>query len=251
MPRFFLTGGVTPGADCLTLRGEDARHIALSLRMRVGEEVTVSDGAGTDYRCRLAAITPEEVTAEVLSHGRSLTEPPFPIHLYMGYPKGDKLELIIEKAVELGARAVTPFLSSRCIRRPAQEKGERLRERYGRIARAAAGQCGRGILPTVGDVLSFEGMLAAASSCELALFFYEGEGTTPLPAVLSGRTPPRSVAVIIGSEGGFSPEEAAAARAAGAVPVGLGRRILRCETAPLMALSCLSYAFELRQSDEK
>lgn len=251
MPRFFLTEGLAPDADTLTLRGEDARHIALSLRMRVGEEITVSDGAGTDYRCRLAAITPEEVTAEVLSHGRAVTEPPLAIHLYMGYPKGDKLELVIEKAVELGACSVTPFLSSRCVRRPSGEKAERQRERYGRIARAAAGQCGRGILPTVGATLSFEGMLKAATSAELALFFYEGEGTAPLPAVLSGRELPRSVAVIIGSEGGFSPEEAEAARAAGAVPVGLGPRILRCETAPLMALSCLAYAFELRQTHEK
>lgn len=251
MPRFFLGEGMTPDADRLTLRGEDARHIALSLRMRVGEEITVSDGAGTDYRCRLAAINPEEVTAEVLSRGRSLTEPPLAIHLYMAYPKGDKLEFVIEKAVELGAASVTPFLSSRCVRRPAAEKTARLRERYGRIVRAAAGQCGRGVLPTVGEGLSFEGMLAAAATAELALFFYEGEGTVALPAVLAGRPLPRSVAVIIGSEGGFSPEEAEAARRSGAIPCGLGRRILRCETAPLMALSCLAYAFELRQSDEK
>ena len=251
MPRFFLEGGIPSDCDRLALRGEDARHIALSLRMRVGEEVTVSDGAGTDLTCRLETITPEEVGCTVRSRSRALTEPPLAIHLYMAYPKGDKLELIIEKAVELGAASVTPFLSSRCIRRPAEEKTARLRERYGRIARAAAGQCGRGILPTVGETLSFEGMLTAATASELALFFYEGEGTTPLPAVLSGRQIPRSVSVIIGSEGGFSPEEAAAARLAGAVPAGLGHRILRCETAPLMALSCLSYAFELRQSDEK
>ena len=250
MPRFFLTDA-SREAETLTLLGEDARHIALSLRMRVGDEITVSDGAGTDYRCRLAAITPEEVTAEVLSSAPAVTEPPLSIHLYMGYPKGDKLELIIEKAVELGACSVTPFLSSRCIRRPTEEKASRQRERYSRIARAAAGQCGRGVLPTVGETLSFGEMLKAATASELALFCYEGEGTSPLPSVLLGRNTPRSVAVIVGSEGGFSPEEAAEAEAAGALPVGLGHRILRCETAPLMALSCLSYAFELRQSDEK
>ena len=250
MPRFFLTDAA-PLADTLTHSREDARHIALSLRMRVGDEITVSDGAGTDYRCRLTAITPEEVTAAVLSSAPAVTEPPLSIHLYMGYPKGDKLELIIEKAVELGAGAVTPFLSSRCIRRPAEEKASRQRERLLRIARAAAEQCGRGILPTVGEPLSFGEMLKAATAADLVLFCYEGEGTSPLPSVLTGRKTPCSVAVIVGSEGGFSPEEAESARAAGALPVGLGHRILRCETAPLMALSCLSYAFELRQSDEK
>ena len=249
MPRFFVTDGtLTPDVAEVTLTGEDARHISLSLRMAVGDEVTLSDGRGYEYAARLAAITKETVTAEVLSSARSAAELPFPIHLYMGYPKGDKLDTVIEKAVELGAATVTPFLSSRCVRRPAAEKGERLLERYNRIARGAAGQCGRALLPEVRPTLSFDEMLRAARESELTLFCYEGEGTVPLGAVLADFPQPASIAVIVGSEGGFSPEEAAAARAARCVPTGLGKRILRCETAPLLALSCLGFFYDFGKS---
>ena len=244
MPRFYLeNGGLDRDTAEVTLLGEDARHISLSLRMRVGDEITVSDGAGQDYLCRLTALLPDRVSAEVLSPLPRRGELPFPIHLYMAYPKGDTLEFIIEKAVELGAFSVTPFLSSRCVRRPAAEKTARLSERYRKIARGAAGQCGRSVLPRVGDPLDLQGMLKEAAKAELALFCYEGEGTLPLPGVLRDIPAPASVAVIIGSEGGFSEEEAAAARAAGCIPVGLGERILRCETAPLAALSFLLYRY--------
>lgn len=249
MPRFFLTDGtLTPDAATVTLFSDDARHIALSLRMAVGEEITLADGCGYEYRARLSAITPAAVSADILSAERSRSEIPFPIHLYMGYPKGDKLELVIEKAVELGVASITPFISSRCIRRPASEKTERLTERYNKIARSAAGQCGRALLPTVMPPLCFDEMLKKARECELALFCYEGEGVRQIGDLLSERPSPASVAVIVGAEGGFSPDEAAAARAARCVITGLGRRILRCETAPLVALSCLDFAYDFRQN---
>lgn len=250
MPRFFVAdGSLTPESQTVALGGEDARHLSLSLRMRVGDEITLSDGAGYEYRARLSSLSPTEVVAEVLSAERSATELPFPIHLYMGYPKGDKLELVIEKAVELGVSSVTPFLSSFCVRRPAAEKTARLAERYTRIAHAAAGQCGRAVLPTVGEPLSFEAMLRAARESEVTLFCYEGEGTEQIARVLSRIGRPASVAVIVGSEGGFSPEEAAAASAAGCIPTGLGKRILRCETAPIVALSCLAYRYDFGYSE--
>ena len=245
MPRFFLTdGSLTPDSTAATLLGEDARHIALSLRMAVGEEVTLTDGQGYEYRARLAAITPAEVALDILSAERSRSELPFPIHLYMGYPKGDKLELVIEKAVELGVASITPFISSRCIRRPAAEKTDRLSERYNKIARAAAGQCGRALLPTVHPPISFDTMLARARESALALFCYEGDGVRPIGRVLPEYPSPASVSVIVGAEGGFSVEEAAAAAAAGCLPIGLGKRILRCETAPLVALSCLDFYYD-------
>lgn len=250
MPRFFLTdGSLAPTSHTVTLVGEDARHLSLSLRMRTGDEITLSDGAGYEYRARLSSLSPTEVVAEVLSAERSETELPFPIHLYMGYPKGDKLELVIEKAVELGVASVTPFLSSFCVRRPAAEKTARLAERYTKIAHAAAGQCGRAVLPKVLEPLSFEAMLRAARECDLTLFCYEGEGTLPISQILADLPHPASVAVIVGSEGGFSPEEAAAASAAGCIPTGLGKRILRCETAPIVALSCLAFRYDFGHSD--
>lgn len=245
MPRFFLTdGSLTSDVREVTLTGEDARHISLSLRMAAGEEITLSDGAGAEYLCRLSSLSPTAVTAEVVSSRRGEAEPPFPIHVYMAYPKGDKLELVIEKAVELGAATVTPFLSSRCVRRPAAEKTARLTERYERIARAAAGQCGRALLPRVFEPLGFEAMLREATARGPVLFCYEGEGTRAIPAVLSALKTPPALSVVIGAEGGFSPEEAAAAVAAGCYPTGLGRRILRCETAPLVALSCIGFFYE-------
>ena len=250
MPRFFITdGSLTSETTEAVLTGDEARHVALSLRMAVGEELTLSDGRGREYRCRLSAITPERVTATVLSSSLSDTEYPFSLRLFMAYPKGDKLETVIEKAVELGATAITPFLSSRCVRRPAEEKGARLLARYNKIALAAAGQCGRATLPEVTETLTFREAIAAAADCELALLCYEGEGTAPVARVLEGVSSPRSVAVIVGSEGGFSPEEAAAAQAAGLTPVGLGKRILRCETAPLVALSCLGYRYGFGQKE--
>ena len=252
MPRIFVTdGSLTPTAASVSILGEDARHLSLSLRLRAGEEITLSDGAGYEYRARLSSLSPTAVEAEILSAERSLTEIPFSIHLYMGYPKGDKLEFVIEKAVELGATAVTPFLSDFCVRRPAAEKTARLGERYTKIAKSAAEQCGRAILPTVGAPLSFAEMLAAARTADVTLFCYEGEGTLPIPEVLAAHPSPVSVAVIVGSEGGFSREEAAAACAAGCIPTGLGRRILRCETAPIVALSCLGYHYDFGTSVEK
>ncbi len=249
MPRFFVTdGSLTPATGTVTLGGEDARHIALSLRMAVGEEITLSDGAGNEYTARLSSLTPTAVSAAVTAVAPSAREFGFPIHLYMGYPKGDKLDLVIEKAVELGVHTVTPFLSSRCIRRPAEDKTARLAERYNKIARAAAGQCGRAVLPRVLPPLSFPAMLAAATAADLPLFCYEGEGTLPIPRVLASHPSPRAVAVIVGAEGGFSPDEAEAAQRAGAILTGLGTRILRCETAPLVALSCLGYAYDFGQS---
>ena len=249
MPRFFVTdGSLAPDSREVTLLGEDARHISLSLRMAAGEEITLSDGAGYEYTATLTALTPTAVTAAVTGVERSARELPFTLTLYMGYPKGDKLDLVIEKAVELGAHRIVPFVSSRCIRRPAEDKTARLAERYNKIAKAAAGQCGRAALPEVMPPLSYREMLAEAAAADLPLFCYEGEGTLPIPAVLAAHPSPRSVAVIVGSEGGFSEAEAAEARDAGCLPTGLGRRILRCETAPLVALSCLGYCYDFGQS---
>ena len=244
MPRFF----VKPEAifeGTATIAGGDAYHIARSLRMAVGDEITLADGSGKEYVCRLTKIRDEECTAEILSEQTSTSESPAEITLYMAYPKSDKLELIIQKAVELGAARIIPFESSRCIKRPKAEKIEKQTARLSRIAEEAAKQCGRARLPVVTEPQSFCEMLNAAREAELALFCYEGTGTRSLKEVLSARSAPSTVSVIVGSEGGFSPEEAASAVEAGLIPVNLGPRILRCETAPMYALSAISYELEL------
>lgn len=253
MPRFF----VNPEDVCdgvVTLTGENARHVAYSLRMAPGDRIRVCDQQ-TAYLCELTRFDGETVEGRVLAATPVDTEPPFIARLYQALPKGDKLDTVIQKAVECGVSAVIPFESSRCVVRAKAEAEERKTERRRRIAEEAAKQCGRGVIPTVSPTVSFSAMLEAAATADLCLFCYEGEGTLPLPAILEGarpaldaataegRTP--EISIIIGSEGGFSPEEAAAARERGLSPVGLGRRILRTETASGFVLSCLVYALEL------
>ena len=244
MPRFFVEPDAIADGTA-TVTGGDAYHIARSLRMAVGDEITLADGSGKEYICRLTKIRDEECTAEILSEQASTSESPAEITLYMAYPKSDKLELIIQKSIELGAARIVPFESSRCIKRPKAEKIEKQTARLQRIAEEAAKQCGRAKLPVVAEPISFKKMLEEARAAELSLFCYEGQGTKSLKNVLSTDSIPKTVSVIVGSEGGFSPEEAEAAEAAGLIPVNLGPRILRCETAPMYALSAISYQIEL------
>ena len=166
------------------------------------------------------------------------------ITLYMAYPKGDKLETVIQKAVELGATRIVPFESSRCIKRPKADKVAKQGERLSKIAEEAAKQCGRGIIPKVALPLSYSEMLEDAKSSALRLICYEKESDLSVKALLS-QGMPESIAIIVGCEGGFSPEEVEAAVNAGCHSVTLGKRILRCETAPLTVLSMILYQFEL------
>lgn len=250
MPRFFLqASSIADGI--VTVRGDDAAHISRSLRMRAGEHITVCDMQKIEYDCELTLFTADTVTARVVSSKPSDTEPPYTVRLYQALPKSDKLDTIIQKSVETGAHVIIPFESERCVvRADADEKKEQKKlERRSRIALEAAKQCGRGCVPTVTTPMKFREMLSDAMGSELVLFFYEGDGTVSLRKLLTKKyadgSLPESVSVIIGSEGGFSLAEVEAARAAGADICGLGKRILRCETAPSFALACLTYNFEL------
>lgn len=246
MPRFFAPSD----AFCeglVTITGEDAFHIARSLRMAVGDELTVCDMAKREYLTRLIKIRDGECVCEILSERVGTTESPVDISLFMAYPKGDKLETVIQKAVELGAARIIPFESSRCIKRPSPEKAEKQNARLSRIAEEAAKQCGRAALPKVFLPMSYKEALASAREAELSIFCYEGDGTKSLKKILSENENARSVSIVIGSEGGFSLEEAEAAKNAGLQAANLGPRILRCETAPSYALSAISYFFELEE----
>lgn len=249
MPRFFVDSGQI-GNQTVTILGEDAHHISRSLRMAAGETVTVCDGAGSDYLCRLTEFLPDRVVAQVLSRSPSATEPPYTVRVFQALPKGDKLDEVIQKAVECGAGEIVPFESSRCVVRLGDGKRDRERgERRKRIALTAAKQCGRGRIPDVLPAMSFRDALGSAASAELALFCYEGDGTRPLGEALTEQRAnglPKSISVMVGSEGGFSPEEAEAAKAAGMIPVGLGPRILRTETAAAFVLACLACEWELK-----
>ena len=245
MPRFFVDKEAVSDT-AVTITGPDARHIARALRMAVGDVITVADGTGLEYTAVLTRIRDEECLGDITETKRSLSEPKTFITLYMAYPKGDKLETVIQKAVELGAARIVPFESSRCIKKPKADKAEEKTARLTRIADEAAKQCGRGVLPTVSLPLSYNEMLREAASAVLPIFCYEGVGTRSLKDILDGCTDiPESISVVVGSEGGFSTDEAAAAEAMGFKMANLGPRILRCETAPDYALSAISYRFEL------
>lgn len=246
MPRFFLP---TPQLDLeggtLYLLGDDAHHIARSLRMAVGDTIVVCDMQGNAHTCALTQIRDDRVDAKILESQEGSTEPPCYIHLFMAYPKGDKMETIIQKAVELGACRITPFESERCVKRPDPSKWAKLQERLSRIALEAAKQCGRSRLPQVDTPISYAQVLELGATYDRPIFCYEGEGTRSLKDILETGDRPSTLCVVVGAEGGFSLKEANQAKEAGFAMANLGARILRCETAPSYALSAISYAYEL------
>lgn len=260
MPRFFVPTAQFHALQqghprTLTVLGEDAHHISRSLRMAVGEHIVVCPADGifcgqVEYHCVLTAFDGTIVEAAVEQTLPCRAEPPYEARLYVALSKADKLETVIQKAVECGASAIVPFVSARCIARPGDGE-EKKRVRRQRIALEAAKQCGRGRVPEITTPISFSAMLREVAEADLPLFCYEGEQTVTLPdAIARADAPVRTVSLVVGAEGGFTPEEASAAATAGLCPVGLGARILRCETAPVFALSCLSYALELGRGGE-
>lgn len=233
MPRFFVEG---VEGDSAVIGGEDALHLIRSLRVRVGERMTVCDQRGSDYLCQVASLSGDAVLLRVLEQRPNDTEPAVRVTLYQALPKGDKLEFILQKAVELGAARIVPVESRYCTVRA--ESFDKKRARYERIILEAAKQCGRGIVPQLGDVLPFDAAVKEMSP-NRALVFYEGGGRRVGELLQEGD---REVSLLIGSEGGFSPEEIALCEALGVARATLGKRILRCETAPLAALTLVLHA---------
>ncbi len=248
MPRFFVRQDQISDRT-VTILGEDAHHIGRSLRMAVGDSLVVCDMQGNEYDCRVVSFDEDRaVVADIVSCRHSENEPPCVIRLFQALPKGDKLDTVIQKAVECGVSEIIPFESERCIVKMRADGEERKNERRARIASEAAKQCGRSMLPPVHRTVSYAEMLRMAGESELCLFCYEGEGTIPLGKILKcfSTHMPASIAIVIGSEGGFSIAEASAARDAGMQMTGLGKRILRTETASSFVLACLVCATELQ-----
>ncbi len=238
MPHRYFTEDI--GQNEAFLRGAEAHHFGKVMRGKCGQQLILCDGKGTDYLAQVEEIQKDEVRLQVLSHSANESEPKCSVTLYVGYPKQDKLEWIIQKAVELGAVRIVPFFSKFCVVQPKKEEDKN--QRYQRIALEAAKQSGRGIVPTVEMPLTYAQMQKQLPDYDAALFCYECGGK-PLRECVEGAS---NIAIITGSEGGFSPEEAQQAQQAGAVSIGLGKRILRCETAPLAALTAtLAFLGEL------
>lgn len=228
----------------ITITGDDVHHIVNVMRAKSGEEILVSDGAGRTARARLESLSGKEVVATVLELLDEKRELPIRITIGQGLPKGEKMEWILQKGTEMGAFAFFPFSSDRTIVKLDEKKESKKLERWGRIVKEAAEQSHRSVLPKLLAPASFRQMLTAASDYTRAVIAYEKEGGTTLHEVLPTLSPGDSLLVLIGPEGGFTPEEVAAAEAAGIRPVSLGPRILRTETASQYVLAAASYQFE-------
>ena len=223
--------------DRVILTGQTAHHLINVLRIRIGHEILLCDGMNTDFNAKVISIQekPPSITLTLLSQKPSGTETAFSITLYQGLPKGDKMEWIIEKAVECGVSKIIPVYTSRSIPKAFDSKNAKKAERYARIAESAAAQSMRGIIPIVLPAQSFSSAIQDAND-SLCLVAYENEHTTTIKSALH-KTSPQPISLWVGPEGGFENNEVQALINMGAITVSLGPRILRTETAGLAALS--------------
>ena len=233
----------------LTLDQDNSHYISQVLRMKEGEELTVVLGGGVEALCEVDSVSKNSVTLKIKDTRTSVSEPPFRITLYQSVSKGERMELTIQKCVELGVTKIVPVFSSRCVVRPDEPKKQKSKtERWQKIALEAARQSGRGIIPEVTEPLTFKNAAKAANeSADIVLFPWEEEHGLTLKEALASvnKDEISEIAVFIGPEGGFEDGEADAARENGAKPVTLGKRILRTETAGPAVLAMLLYQFEL------
>lgn len=232
MPRFF----VTPfSGDYAYIEGQDAHHIARALRMRVGETLTLCDGAGTDFLGEIESISDGQVRVKVRESMPTISEPSIRVTLYQGLPKSEKMEWIIQKSVEIGVARIVPVSMARSIVRLKEDESAKKQGRWQKIAAEAAGQSGRGIIPAVESPLTLRQAMEQAKKAP-AIVFYEGGGQ-PLSQLVTPEI--TELSVFVGPEGGFDPAEIDLLKENGVSVATLGNRILRCETAPLVAMSVI------------
>ena len=241
MPRFFIAGTNLQGGTAI-MRGRDAEHVHV-LRLRPGDDVILCDTEGSDYKCRIVKASREEVEAEVLEVTPCISEPSIRVSVLCGLPTGsDKPDSILQKSVEAGAFEICFFSSDRCVAKLDEGGREKKLERWKRISEEAAKQSGRGMIPEVRWIGEFTQCLDTAIKKDLSLFLYETGERESLDTALAGCKEKQTAAIITGSEGGFAPFEADLARIIGCHICSMGERILRCETAPIVALSALMFA---------
>lgn len=244
MYRFFIEDGISSERE-IRISGSDYNHIKNVLRMKKGEEVLVSDGKDREYLCEICEFTEEEVLLQILDIMGTSRELPTKITLFQGLPKGDKMEQIIQKTVELGVTEIVPVAMKRCVVKLDPKKAAKKVERYNAIALSAAKQSKRGIIPEVKNVVSYKEAVEIASKMDAFLVPYENaegiEGARKLVDSMKGK---KSIGIFIGPEGGFEESEIAMALEKGANTLTLGKRILRTETAGMTMLSILMFTLE-------
>ncbi len=242
MYHFFVEPSQIQGKR-IVITGGDVNHIKNVLRMKIGEEIAVSNGEdGKEYRCGIEAFSEDEVICGLRFMKEDGVELPSKIALFQGLPKADKMELIVQKAVELGVGEIIPVAAGRSIVKLDEKKAKAKVSRWQGIAEAAVKQSRRGVIPKISEVMSIKEAVAYADSMDVKLIPYElAEDMAKTKEIISGIRPGESVAVFIGPEGGFEEKEIAAAMERGFLPVTLGKRILRTETAGFTVLAWLMY----------
>lgn len=249
MYRFFVPEENMREAE-IVITGDDVNHMKNVLRMTVGERVVVSCGKGTDYECAIREIDDTEIVLSIEEQRLAVTELPVAITLFQALPKKDKMELVIQKAIELGAVAIVPVKTKRCVVKLDAKKEEKKRTRWQAIAESAAKQSGRGIVPQVSEVKSFSEAISMAEKMDTVLIPYElCETMTESFAAMQEAVKGKSIGIFIGPEGGFERSEVEGAMAHGAIPISLGKRILRTETAGLATLSVLMFMIEGKEME--
>lgn len=231
---------------CIHILGDDVNHIKNVLRMKIGERVAICDGEGTDYDCTLEEVTSQEIIAKIEQMNDTKAELQSKIYLFQGIPKKDKMDFIIQKAVELGVYEVIPVSMKRCVVKiEDQKKEEKKLERWQNIAKSAAQQSGRGCIPKVHSVVSFGQALDLAKELEYSMLPYElADGMEESHDRIRMACSAASIGIFIGPEGGFDDLEINQARQAGIKEITLGKRILRTETAGMTMLSILMFELE-------
>ena len=235
MAWFFCEDEITSESCALT--GENAKH-AKVLRLRQGEEITLVTPGGTQCECEVSEITSDSVNVKVLSKKPCQNETDVFVTLYQALPKGDKMDYIVQKCVELGVGRIVPVMTARCVSRPDEKSLKKKTARWRKIAAQAAMQSRRGIIPEVGECVSLKQAAMLTRENDKTVFFYELGGES-VKDILAEK--PKTVGMFIGSEGGFEEAEAELVLSNGGVAATLGKRILRAETAPLAALSIIMY----------
>lgn len=244
MYQFFIEDGQISEKD-VVIEGKDVNHIKNVLRMKCGERIRISSASGRNFFCEIAEISGELVRADIIEELLEDTELPNKIYLFQGLPKNDKMELIIQKAVELGVYEVIPVAMKNCVVKLDDKKAASKVSRWQEIAKSAAKQSKRSLIPQVETPMSYKLAIARAKECDVILVPYENErGMQATREVLSAIAPGQSIAIFIGPEGGFDTAEVELAREAGAHLISLGNRILRTETAGLATLAMLIYQLE-------
>ena len=237
MPRFFITASDISGSVA-SIGGADAVHMK-ALRVKPNENITLCDGLGNDYSCRLLSLGEHGAEVEILEKTASLAEPDVKCSVFAAFPKGDKAESIVQKSVELGAYEIVFFPSERCVSRPEGTSLAKKLARFQKISEEAAKQSGRGILPQVTAADSFRAAMTLAAASDASFFLYEEERAFAIKDALDFPVKPKTISIVTGPEGGFEPSEKELAVSLGLSSVTMGPRILRCETAPLCALSAV------------